>query len=110
MTELIDVLPGIKLPVGAVSEELSKMWGGNKENALSEFRASQMNLVLHFGRTVSPDEAKARFEIAVRFAQRFSPVLLYSVRFLKIISRCRLNYSANVLLEIPIVKCAVVRH
>ena len=39
MTELIDVLPGIKLPVGAVSEELSKMWGGNKNNALSEFRA-----------------------------------------------------------------------
>jgi hypothetical protein len=71
MTELIDVLPGIELPVGAVSEELSKMWGGNKENALSEFRASQMNLVLHFGRTVSPDEAKARFEVAVRFAQRY---------------------------------------
>lgn len=71
MTELIDVLPGIELPVGAVSEELSKMWGGNKENALSEFRASQMNLVLHFGRTVSPDEVKERFEIAVRFAQRY---------------------------------------
>ena len=71
MTELIDVLPGIQLPVGAVSEELSKMWGGNKENALSEFRASQMNLVLHFGRKVSPEEAKERFEIAVRFAQRY---------------------------------------
>ena len=71
MTELIDVLPGIELPVGAVSEELSKMWGGNNENALSEFRASQMNLVLHFGRTVSPDKAKERFEIAVRFAQRY---------------------------------------
>lgn len=71
MTELIDILPGIKLPVGAVSEELSKMWEGNKETALSEFRASQMNLVLHFGRMVSPEEAKARFEVAVRFAQRY---------------------------------------
>ena len=71
MTELIDVLPGIELPVGAVSQELSKMWEGNNETALSEFRASQMNLVLHFGRTVSPNDAKARFEVAVRFAQRY---------------------------------------
>jgi hypothetical protein len=71
MTDLIDVMPGIELPVGAVSEELSKMWEGNQETALSEFRASQMNLVLHFGRTVSPNEAKARFEVAVRFAQRY---------------------------------------
>ena len=26
MTEIIDVLPGIDLPVGAISTELSKMW------------------------------------------------------------------------------------
>ena len=83
MTELIDVLPGIELPVGAVSEELSKMWGGSKEYALSEFRASQMNLVLHFGRTVSPESAKARFEVAVRFAQRYPSRIIVLCPFSK---------------------------
>ncbi|MDC3132266.1 glucose-6-phosphate dehydrogenase assembly protein OpcA [Opitutae bacterium] len=83
MTELIDVLPGIELPVGAVSEELSKIWGGNEENALSEFRASQMNLVLHFGRTVSPLEVKARFEVAVRFAQRYPSRIIVLCPFYK---------------------------
>ena len=69
---------------------------------LSEFRASQMNLVLHFGRTVSPEEAKERFEIAVRFANGTQVVLLFYALFLKIISRCRRNYLANVSLEILI--------
>ena len=30
MTEIIDVLPGIDLPVGAISTELSKMWESNQ--------------------------------------------------------------------------------
>lgn len=71
MTETIDVLPGIDLPVGAISAELSKMWEGKQGEALSEFRASQMNLVLHLGREVSPEQARERFDVAVRFAQRY---------------------------------------
>ena len=30
-----------------------------------------MNLVLHLGREVSPEQARERFEVAVRFAQRY---------------------------------------
>lgn len=71
MSELIDSLPGIDLPVGEVSNALSKMWDGHDGNALTEFRASQMNLILHFGRNVLPSEARERFEVAVRFAQRY---------------------------------------
>ena len=71
MTELIDFMPGIDMPVGSVSGHISKMWEDSSENPLSEFRASQMNLVLHFGREVTPKKARERFEIAVRFAQRY---------------------------------------
>ncbi len=71
VTELIDFMPGINMPVGSVSGHISKMWEDSGENPLSEFRASQMNLVLHFGREVRPKEARGRFEIAVRFAQRY---------------------------------------
>ena len=37
----------------------------------SEFRASQMNLVLHFGLDVNEADARARFDTVIRFAQRY---------------------------------------
>ena len=83
MAELIDTLPGIDLPVGDVSRELSKMWDGNAENALTEFRASQMNLILHFGRKVNFKDAKERFEVAVRFAQRYPSRIIVLCPFIK---------------------------
>ena len=101
MLELIDSLPGIDLPVGAVSTELSKMWDGHNEEALSEFRASQMNLVLHFGKKVDRDEARKRFEIAVRFAQRYPSRIIVLCPFLaeeepmraKLFSQCFIGES-----------------
>ena len=83
MSELIDTLPGIDLPVGDVSRELSKMWGGHAENALTEFRASQMNLILHFGRKVDFEDAKKRFEVAVRFAQRYPSRIIVLCPFIE---------------------------
>lgn len=83
MAELIDTLPGIDLPVGDVSRELSKMWDGHAENALTEFRASQMNLILHFGRKVDFEDAKERFEVAVRFAQRYPSRIIVLCPFIE---------------------------
>ncbi|WP_269524375.1 glucose-6-phosphate dehydrogenase assembly protein OpcA [Coraliomargarita parva] len=71
MTDLIDVLPGIELPVGDVTRRLATMWESGPGSSLSEFRASQMNLVLHFGLDVTEAEARERFETLIRFAQRY---------------------------------------
>jgi len=74
MATLLDVLPGVQVPVAEVTDQLSQMWdgmAGARPGAPSEFRASQMNLVLHFGLATPPAEAKATFETAIEFAQRY---------------------------------------
>jgi len=71
MPDLIDVLPGVKLPVAEVTERLTTMWEGDASSSPSEFRASQMNIVLHFGLDVTPEDARERFDTVIRFAQRY---------------------------------------
>lgn len=71
---IFDVLPGQLMTVSEVTTELSKMWSavpGPDRTAPSEFRASQMNLVIHFGLKTSQDEAFDRFNAAIAFAQRY---------------------------------------
>lgn len=46
------------------------MWAVDRENG-GEFRASQMNLILHFGIRTTPEEAETRFHAAIRFGQRY---------------------------------------
>jgi hypothetical protein len=65
---LIDALPGSPVKISAVLPSLDKAWAEEGEDAA---RASQMNLVLMFGAGVSPDDAQARFDEAIRFAQRY---------------------------------------
>lgn len=71
MKDLIDELPGIELPVGEVTNRLDHMWEGDDVGSPSAFRASQMNVVLHFGWDVSRDEARERFDALLQFAQRY---------------------------------------
>jgi glucose-6-phosphate dehydrogenase assembly protein OpcA len=71
MTDLIDVLPGIDLPVGEVTQRLERMWESDATGSPSAFRASQMNVVLHFGWEVSEEQATERFETLLKFAQRY---------------------------------------
>ena len=71
MKDLIDELPGIALPVGEVTHRLNTMWEAEAGGSPSEFRASQMNVVLHLGGQVSADEAVARFHDLIQFAQRY---------------------------------------
>jgi glucose-6-phosphate dehydrogenase assembly protein OpcA len=73
MAELINALPGIELPVGDVVNRLATMWesGPSSSSSPTEFRASQMNVVLHFGLDVTDEEARERFDSLIRFAQRY---------------------------------------
>jgi len=71
MKDLIDVLPGIDLPVGEVTSRLDRMWESDATGSPSAFRASQMNVVLHFGWGVTPEEAQERFDALLTFAQRY---------------------------------------
>jgi hypothetical protein len=47
------------------------MWEGDASGSPSAFRASQMNVVLHFGWEVTGEEARERFEALLTFAQRY---------------------------------------
>jgi hypothetical protein len=64
-------LPGVELPVQDVASELAHMWSEIAESEGSEFRASQLNLILHFGLNVSASEAQRHFDAAIAFAQRY---------------------------------------
>ncbi|MFP4352412.1 MAG: glucose-6-phosphate dehydrogenase assembly protein OpcA [Puniceicoccaceae bacterium] len=73
MTTILEALPGILLPISEVNRQLGSMWQPGREGtgAPSEFRASQMNLILHFGIRTTPEDARARFEEAIYFSQRY---------------------------------------
>jgi len=72
-TNILESLPGIVLPIAEVNRQLGSMWQPGREGsgAPSEFRASQMNLILHFGKSTSVEDARARFEEAIHFSQRY---------------------------------------
>ncbi|MEM0966074.1 MAG: glucose-6-phosphate dehydrogenase assembly protein OpcA [Verrucomicrobiota bacterium] len=73
MTPILETLPGITLPVAEVNRQLGQMWQPGREGsgAPSEFRASQMNFILHFGLQTTVQDARARFEEAIHFSQRY---------------------------------------
>ena len=71
MSELIDALPGIELPVSDVTQQLATMWDTGPQSGLTEARASQMNVVLHLGTRVQPAQALKRFEELIEFSHRY---------------------------------------
>lgn len=71
MKDLIDELPGLDLPVGEVTDRLELMWESDAADSPSAFRASQMNVVLHFGLVVTAEQAQERFSTLLTFAQRY---------------------------------------
>lgn len=75
-----DALPGLDVPVAGIARALAHLWdaepGGDPAVAPSEFRASQMNFVLHLGLATDGADAVSQFETALRFAQRYPCRLL----------------------------------
>ena len=71
---IFEALPGMQMPVAQVMDTLSSMWHvpfevGNQP--ATDFRSSQMNLVLHFGLKTTPSEAIHVFNMAIAFAQKY---------------------------------------
>lgn len=74
MATLFDSMPGVRMPVGEVMDTLAHMWDAvadGDDKPVSDFRASQLNLILHFGLKTSEEEASTLFGDAIRFAQRY---------------------------------------
>jgi len=83
MTSVFDTLPGLEVPVGGIAQSLARLWEGDpaagsagRPGAPSEYRASQMNLVLHIGLPTIPDDGVAQFNAALRFTQRYPARIL----------------------------------
>ncbi|MFA5058607.1 MAG: glucose-6-phosphate dehydrogenase assembly protein OpcA [Opitutaceae bacterium] len=77
--DVFSVLPGLEVPVGGIAASLARLWDGDPADgagAPSEFRASQMNLVLHLGLPTTPDDGLAQFAAALRFTQRYPARIL----------------------------------
>lgn len=71
-TPLIDYLPGQRMRVAEVMRELAKMWSAPPlpgQRPPQDFRASQLNLILHMGLQTTPEEARTLFDIALTFGQ-----------------------------------------
>jgi hypothetical protein len=74
MASVFSVIPGIELPVSEVVNTMAKMWESEPVKgavAPSEFRASQMNLILHLGYGTTPEEAIHLFKTLNEFAHSY---------------------------------------
>lgn len=73
--EIYAAMPGVEVPVGEALLSLSNMWdappAGDGGKAPSEFRASRMNVILHFGFEATPNEANALFRSVIDFSHRY---------------------------------------
>ncbi|MGH8017258.1 MAG: glucose-6-phosphate dehydrogenase assembly protein OpcA [Opitutaceae bacterium] len=73
-TAVFDALPGMETPVSEVRRTLANVWDmepARGKPAPSEFRASQMNLVVHFGLDSAPEDARETFQSALSFSRRY---------------------------------------
>lgn len=68
MAKIFAALPGMEVPVGGISREFAKFWA---DTEVSEQKAMQLNLVLHFGFGTTKEDALVQFQTASRLAQRY---------------------------------------
>ena len=70
---IFEGLPGQEVKVKSIAKAVADLWHNPEDlgQAPSEFRASQMNLIIHFGRGTTLSEAREKFGTALRFSQRY---------------------------------------
>jgi hypothetical protein len=68
MPAIFDVLPGVEVPVGGIAAGFQKLWA---DSPAKESRAVQLNLVLHLGKSTTPEDAQTQFRTTLQFAQRY---------------------------------------
>lgn len=74
MTAIFDALPGMEVAVADIARTLAAVWDMESspgKAAPSEFRASQMNLVVHLGLNNTAETARATFDAALKFSHRY---------------------------------------
>jgi hypothetical protein len=74
MSAVFQALPGLDVPVGAISGSLDKMWEDTASKggaAPTDFKATQLNLVLHLGFGTAVEDALVQFQNTLSFAQRY---------------------------------------
>jgi hypothetical protein len=74
MTAIFDALPGIEVAVSAIDRALASVWDVEAvpgKPAPSEFRASQMNLILHLGLDNTPETGRGAFDAALRLSHLY---------------------------------------
>ena len=74
MSSVFQALPGLDIEVGSISSSLDRMWDDTAAKggaAPTDFKATQLNLVLHFGFGTTVEDALGQFQNALRFAQRY---------------------------------------
>jgi len=76
MSRIFEALPGIEVPVGAISKGLEQMWegaasAGRPSPAGEQSMATQINLVLHLGFRTDAGDAVEQFGTAVKFSRRY---------------------------------------
>lgn len=76
MSAIFDALPGIEVPVGAISKNLALMWAENSAYGkpapeADDAKATQLNVVLHLGLNSTRDDAIAQFAVVNEFSRRY---------------------------------------
>lgn len=76
---IFNSLPGVEIPVADISDTLAHIWETPDDGQFtspSEFRATQMNLIVHYGQASETKEAGEVFATALRFSQRYPSRLI----------------------------------
>lgn len=76
MPAIFEALPGIEVPVGAISKSLAQIWSdtaadGRPAPQADDAKATQLNVVLHLGLNTTPEDAAQQFKVISAFSQRY---------------------------------------
>jgi glucose-6-phosphate dehydrogenase assembly protein OpcA len=76
MSAIFDALPGIEVPVGAISQRLADLWidtaaSGKPAIEADDAKATQANVVLHLGLNTTDEDGAAQFRTVVEFSKRY---------------------------------------
>lgn len=76
MSAIFEALPGIEVPVGAISKSLAQLWantaaGDRPAPEADDAKATQLNVVLHLGLNTTPEDAVVQFKVISSFSVRY---------------------------------------
>ena len=76
MPAIFEALPGIEVPVSAISKGLAQLWAntaadGRPAPEADDAKATQLNVVLHLGLNTTPEDAMVQFKVISGFSVRY---------------------------------------